>query len=1292
MTDKGITALVHERETYRHLDLSAVHGFVDNANDPIPPARPGRDRALTAFAQLGLLRLGAHRAFVSLFDRRYQYVIAETTASSTLRSSPDKPTDENLLLCGLAFPHSQGVSSHALEVTSDSLAACSTGGGNKDDAAWTMPVIVVPDVQVDSRFASSRFLNAHEDIRFYASVPIRSPAGSLIGVFSVTDSKPREALGNTEADFLRDMSSTIMDHLVLVRYRQDEARGKRMMRGLGSFVEGMTTITGLSSDQWSTRPGGDAGQEGMLNVAQQARMHEETGLTNGEDNATLQDVHGTQSCFAPESSSSPPASPTSNSAERRASGETDVPHRFFKSVSESPSLAGSVKSGGKSTSLTGTPSPAPSAHDIRSLFSRAANTIRESIEVEGVLFFDASVTTYGGMIESEQHDSCDTGNSHNSQSSSSGEESVRSVRSGSNRRLRDDKTCEIFGFSTTGIASIDGDKPNAEHLAVPERFLHLLLRRYPEGKIFNFDEEGVPLSDTESDSDHQDSASSATAAITDGSSRGRRQRQQSFARSKEPSFIIKVFPNARSVLAFPLWDSHRSRWYAGGVAWTRTPTRVFSVKSELSYLRAFGATIMAEVAKIDAQQANRVKTDVLGSISHELRSPLHGILGGVELLQETSIDVFQDSTVHTIERCSMTLLDTINHLLDYAKVNNIMRASKTRRQTPRRDGDSQASNMMDRNSTAVAWDVDIGSIIEEVVESVFAGHEFEASSNSLDTQADLMSPDPTVRDLDTEVLSKQIEPTSRGTSHDQVKIILDISPAASWRFSTQPGAVRRIVMNIFGNALKYTVGGHIKVTVDQKELPGKGAPISEVKIIVEDTGKGISKEYLAHHLYTPFSQENSLSPGTGLGLSITHKIVTSLGGTIDAQSETGRGSTMSISLPLPHSTSAETSHENSTFAVLISRTKGLRVSLSGFNDTVALTAQGIPNKSKDWQLPRTAIARQCQAWLYMDVLPSTETAIKPDIYLATLAGAEALADMNKAGVVIQPVVVICPSAAVARHLSTTSRTIERNGVFEYIAQPCGPRKLAKTFTLALDRWADIQLEQASQMLGRLPGAFSSSSVHTQEQPDEDSSSIAQRNVTTSASTSPSITPSKATSSPTNSTEHQPHPPQPISSRDPDLSPKSTPDVLPPPSAPSAASPPTPDSDIAPYLIVDDNAINLKLLSTYLRRQNLPVATATNGALAVAAYQAARGAFSCIFMDIQMPQLDGVAASRAIREYEMRERLDPVCIVVLTGLATKENIQEAKASGANEFFPKPVRLKLLDPVLGRARRKLAGKSG
>lgn len=90
--------------------------------------------------------------------------------------------------------------------------------------------------------------------------------------------------------------------------------------------------------------------------------------------------------------------------------------------------------------------------------------------------------------------------------------------------------------------------------------------------------------------------------------------------------------------------------------------RVFTNEQELSYLAAFSNSVMAEVARLDTKIADAAKADFISSISHELRSPLHGILGTTDLLKETQIDSQQSSQVQTIETCGKTLLDTINHV------------------------------------------------------------------------------------------------------------------------------------------------------------------------------------------------------------------------------------------------------------------------------------------------------------------------------------------------------------------------------------------------------------------------------------------------------------------------------------------------------------------------------------------------------------------------------------------------------------------------------------------------------
>lgn len=107
------------------------------------------------------------------------------------------------------------------------------------------------------------------------------------------------------------------------------------------------------------------------------------------------------------------------------------------------------------------------------------------------------------------------------------------------------------------------------------------------------------------------------------------------------------------------------------------------------------------------------------------RSPLHGILGSLELLQSSTTDAFQRNVIHTVETCSRTLLDSINHLLDFAKINNFTSSDENRatrkdlratRPTIGRKMTS-SSGMMSLTSNT-----DLSIVTEESVESMFASH------------------------------------------------------------------------------------------------------------------------------------------------------------------------------------------------------------------------------------------------------------------------------------------------------------------------------------------------------------------------------------------------------------------------------------------------------------------------------------------------------------------------------------------------------------------------------------------
>lgn len=129
---------------------------------------------------------------------------------------------------------------------------------------------------------------------------------------------------------------------------------------------------------------------------------------------------------------------------------------------------------------------------------------------------------------------------------------------------------------------------------------------------------------------------------------------------------------------------------------------------------------------------------------------------------------------------------------------------------------------------------------------------------------------------------------------------------------------------------------------------------------------------------------------------------------------------------------------------------------------------------------------------------------------------------------------------------------------------------------------------------------------------------------------------------------------------------------------------TPNSErpdpLTKFLLVDDNHINLKVLSTYVKKLGIEYDTATNGEEALKLFCLDQSAYTCVLMDISMPVMDGFEATRCMRAHEHREHLDRVPIIALSGLAPEDAQREATGSGMDLLLTKPVQLKTLGSVL------------
>ncbi|KAF6217895.1 hypothetical protein HO133_006307 [Letharia lupina] len=653
----------------------------------------------------------------------------------------------------------------------------------------------------------------------------------------------------------------------------------------------------------------------------------------------------------------------------------------------------------------------------RMTFARASNILCESLEIRergGVVYFDA--TSRHGTETRDSHD------------------------------RKSQRPAEIVSYSTPESDLFLENQPSETKSFKPvdETLLHSLLARYPRGKLWSFDRDGS-LSSSE-----EEPLSPRERTKSEGSRQIRANRKQ-----VEAMLLQQHFPGVRQLIFSGLWDASSSRWFTGGFAWTTSSRQIFSRETELSFFMAFGNSVMAEVSRLASIAADRQKADFIGSISHEFRSPLHGILASAEFLADTEADAFQSSLVDTISSCGRTLLDTINHILDYSKINSFERnwrnvrkpGSRARGAANRRIADKEAPPMMNIYAT-----VDVAAVTEEVVEGVYAGQIYQDISS---TEATDFSNGAKAEALDRGIHVGNQSRVKKVSAVKAVEVILDIAHE-NYVFTTQPGALKRVIMNIFGNALKYTQKGSIVVKLalspSNHDAMEDTERILEIKVM--DTGRGISSEYLRTSLYNPFCQEDVLASGTGLGLSIVKSILTMLRGTIDVQSEVGKGTDITIRVPLSRVPGTDTPVSTPSTDVSVDGTSqddSMRILQADYQaTTIALYAFHSTEFSSEMTEVGRTIKTCIEDWFGLRACLSLSELTSKDIIVVDEKDLAELVTQNATPL---PTVVICSN-------STRSKAASRQNmpaVTEFVSKPFGPHKLAKALRLCLDKARDYHL-------------------------------------------------------------------------------------------------------------------------------------------------------------------------------------------------------------------------------------------
>ncbi|WP_424966338.1 response regulator [Dinoroseobacter sp. S375] len=638
------------------------------------------------------------------------------------------------------------------------------------------------------------------------------------------------------------------------------------------------------------------------------------------------------------------------------------------------------------------------------------------------------------------------------------------------------------------------------------------------------------------------------------------------------------------------------------------------------------------IARTRAEAANRAKSAFLANMTHELRTPMNGVVGMAELLCDSPLDEEQLLYVETIRKSGEALLVIINDVLDYSK----MEAEKLQ-----------------------------------------------------------LHPGP----IDLEHLMHDVVMLAKPTAQEKnVDLMLDYDIFLPSKFIGDQGRMRQVMTNLLGNAVKFTLEGHVLLRVIGMP-PEDGA--QEIIISIEDTGIGIAPEMI-DHIFGEFNQaedeRNRAFEGTGLGLAITKQLIELMGGEIWVDSVLGEGSCFSFRITLPLNEEdgepplAITSDLRRVLivdeteinrSILERQLAPLGVSVSVANSVEDALEyldghQDIDAVLTDLVLPGLSgsdLARKLRdrpdgppVILLSSAMMGQLNSDDRDMFQATLSKPVMRADLYAALNALTKPAVAAPAAMPSEAAGQALPPVETPPAPEQAAPTAiaevpvaAPEPAAQTAPPEVAaRMPDPEPEPEPAAKVVEPGPFMSARRRAQQ---ADAAA-------TPAPVQPAPAPAAAAAP---APQAAPDPAGPKSNVV-TLAPAAEPVAEPaPPAAPVAPEPPAAESTSTrkiSILAAEDNKTNQLVFRKMVKTLNIELRFANNGEEAVAAYKDARP--DMIFMDISMPKMDGMEATRTIRALERETGAPRVPITALTAHAMDGDADRILAAGLDHYLTKPLK--------------------